>query len=132
MAAATGSALRVRLLLDEMNSWRVAAELRQRGYDVVAVKRDRPELESRTDPTILQTAAAERRAVVTNNVRDYRVEHARTRARGVDHYGIVYTYDDTLPRNGAAFSLWISTLQELLEGHPADDAFLNREHHLRA
>ena len=62
----------MKLLLDEMNSWRVAAELRQRGYDVVAVKRDRPGLESRTDPTILEAAAAEQRAVITNNVRDYR------------------------------------------------------------
>jgi predicted nuclease of predicted toxin-antitoxin system len=122
----------VRLLLDEMNSWRVAAELRQRGHDVVAVKRDRPELESRADPTILEAAAAEQRAVVTNNVRDYRVAHERMGARGDDHYSIVYTYDDTLPRNKAAFSLWVSSLQEFLDGRRPDDALLNREHHLRA
>jgi predicted nuclease of predicted toxin-antitoxin system len=119
-------------LLDEMNSWRVAAELRQRGYDVVAVKRDRPGLESRTDPTILEAAAAEQRAVVTNNVRDYRVAHERMRARGDDHYGIIYTYDDTLPRNKAGFSLWVSTLQTFVDDRRADDALLNRAHHLRA
>jgi predicted nuclease of predicted toxin-antitoxin system len=121
----------VRLLLDEMNSWRVAAELRRRSYDVVAVKRDRPELESRTDPTILEAAAAEQRAVVTNNIRDYRVAHARMRACGDDHYGIIYTYDDTLPRNKTAFSLWVSALQEFLDDLRAVDALLNREHHLR-
>jgi len=132
VAAATGSARRLKLLLDEMNSWRVAAELRQRGYDVVAVKRDRPGLESRTDPTILEAAAAEQRAVVTNNVRDYRVAHERMRARGDDHYGIIYTYDDTLPRNKAGFSLWVSTLQTFVDDRRADDALLNREHHLRA
>lgn len=122
----------MRLLLDEMNSWRVAAELRQRGYDIVAVKRDRPELESRTDATILEAAAAEHRAVVTNNVRDYRVAHERMRARRADHYGIIYTYDDTLPRNKAALSLWVSTCQDFLDRHRAEDALLNREHHLRA
>jgi predicted nuclease of predicted toxin-antitoxin system len=121
----------VRLLLDEMNSWRVAAELRRRSYDVVAVKHDRPELESRTDPTILEAAAAEQRAVVTNNIRDYRVAHARMRARGDDHYGVIYTYDDTLQRNKPAFSLWVSALQEFLDGRPAVDALLDREHHLR-
>jgi predicted nuclease of predicted toxin-antitoxin system len=122
----------LKLLLDEMNSWRVAAGLRQRGYDVVSVKRDRPELESRTDPTILESAAAERRAVVTNNVRDYRVAHERMRARGADHYGVIYTYDDTLPRNRATLSVWISVLQEFLDAHPADDVLRNRELHLGA
>ena len=33
--------------------------------------------------------------------------------------------------NKAAFSLRVSTLQEFLDGHRADDALLNREHHLR-
>jgi hypothetical protein len=54
------------------------------------------------------------------------------RARGDDHYGIIYTYDDTLPRNKAGFSLWVSTLQTFVDDRRADDALLNREHHLRA
>lgn len=116
----------MRLLLDEMNSWRIAAELRSRGFDVVAVKRDRAELEQRQDPTVLQAAAAERRAVVTNNVRDYRVAHEQAQARGEKHYGLIYTYDDTLPRNKAAITLWVATLQQFLEAHPAEDALLNR------
>jgi predicted nuclease of predicted toxin-antitoxin system len=120
----------VKLLLDEMISWRIAAELRSRGHDVVAVKRDRPQLESRVDPTVLTAAAAEQRAVVTNNVRDYRTAHERMRARGEDHYGVIYTYDDTLPRNKAAFPLWVSTLEGFLNTHRADDALLNRTHHL--
>lgn len=120
----------MKLLLDEMNSWRIAAELRKRGYDVVAVKRDRLELESRIDPTVLEAATAEQRAVVTNNVRDYRVAHERMRARGEHHYGVIYTYDDTLPRNTAAFPLWISTLGEFLEAHLPEDALVDREHHL--
>jgi nucleoside-diphosphate-sugar epimerase len=120
----------VKLLLDEMISWRIAAELVGRGHDVVAVKRDRPQLESRLDPTVLEAAAAEQRAVVTNNIRDYRAAHARMRARGEDHYGVVYTHDDTLPRNKAAFPLWVTRLDELLGAHPADNALRNRIHHL--
>jgi hypothetical protein len=45
-------------------------------------------------------------------------------------HGIVYTYDDTLPRNKAAFSLWVSTLEEFLTGRPDEEAVLNRVHHL--
>jgi Domain of unknown function (DUF5615) len=122
----------VKLLLDEMISWRIAAESRDRGQDVVAAKRDRPGLEAGPDLTVLGAAAAERRAVVTNNVRDYRVAHARMQARGETHYGIAYTYDDRLPRNRAAFSLWVSTLEELLTARPDEDALLNRVHHLGA
>ncbi|MGH3115281.1 MAG: hypothetical protein ACRDOP_17620, partial [Gaiellaceae bacterium] len=70
------------------------------------------------------------RAVVTNNVRDYLAAHERLRARVEDHYGVVYTYDDTLPRNRAAFTLWVSTLEALVEARPAETALLNRVHHL--
>jgi nucleoside-diphosphate-sugar epimerase len=120
----------VRLLLDEMISWRIAAELRNRGHDVVAIKRDRRQLESHFDPLVLTAAVAEQRAVVTNNVRDYRQAHERMQARGEDHYGVIYTHDDTLPRNKAAFSLWVTTLAEFLGARPALDALVNREHHL--
>lgn len=116
----------MRLLLDEMISWRVAAELRELGHDVVSVTRDRPGLRQLVDRAVLEAAADERRAVVTNNVRDFRVIHERLRARVEDHYGVVFTYDDTLPRTRAAVPLWVSRLRALLEGHPADDTLLNR------
>src|SRR3989442_7414263 len=111
-----------------MISWRIAIQLRDRGHDVVAVKRDRPEPEQSHDPTVLAAAAAERRAVVTNNVRDYRVAHERVWPRGETHDGVVYTYDDTLPRNKASTALWVSKLSDFLDARPADDALLNRTH----
>lgn len=120
----------MRLLLDEMISWRIAVDLRNRVHDVVAVKRDRPALESQADPTLLAAAAVERRAVVTNNVRDYRAAHERMRARGQDHYGVIFTHDDTLPRNKATFPFWVSTLEPFVEAHPAENALVNRVHHL--
>jgi predicted nuclease of predicted toxin-antitoxin system len=118
----------LKLLLDEMISWRIAAQLRSRGHDVVAVERDRPELEQSLDPIVLAAAAAERRAVVTNNVRDYRLAHERVLARGENHYGVVYTYDETLPRNKDSIALWVSKLSGFLDARPADDALLNRMH----
>jgi hypothetical protein len=51
-APATGAC--VRLLLDEMISPRIARELRDRGHDVQAVKRDRPELAGCSDRELVQ------------------------------------------------------------------------------
>jgi hypothetical protein len=92
----------------------------------MAVKRDRPDLERQPDGTVLAAATAEQRAVVTNNVRDFRVAHERVLARGDTHYGVIYTFDDSLPRNRAAISLWVTTLDRFLRTHEPDDALLNR------
>ena len=109
-----------------MISWRIAAELRTRGHDAMAVKRDRPDLERQPDGTVLAAATAEQRAVVTNNVRDFRVAHERVLARGETHYGVIYTFYGSLPRNRAAISLWVTTLELFLSTHEPDDALLNR------
>ena len=68
----------------------------------------------------------EQRAVVTNNVRDFRVAHERVIARGEAHYGVIHTFDGSLPRNKAAISLWVRTLEQLLLAHRSDGALLNR------
>ncbi len=131
----------MKLLLDEMISFRVASRLRDRGHDVVAIKRDRPELEQRADAELVRDMAAELRAVVTTNVRDFRVVHEQMLAGGEDHYGIVFTFDDTLPRNKASSSLWVRTLDAFLRTHarrcaPEPDAHPDavgrrlRRHHL--
>jgi putative NADH-flavin reductase len=57
----------VKLLLDEMISWRIAAELRERGHDVVAVKRDRPDLEQQSDANVLEAATAERQSIAPSS-----------------------------------------------------------------
>jgi predicted nuclease of predicted toxin-antitoxin system len=61
----------LRLLLDEHYTFTIAEELRRRAVDAVAIQMERPELEGQDDALILRTATAERRVVVTNNVRDY-------------------------------------------------------------
>lgn len=118
----------MRLLLDEMISFRIARDLRDLGHDVVAVKRDRPELERRPDIELLREMSAERRAVVTNDVLDFRLAHERLLAAREDHLGIVFTLDAALPRNRASITTWVQALDAFLKAHGAEDALLNRTH----
>lgn len=118
----------MRLVLDEMISLRVASRLRDLGHDVVAIKRDRPDLEQRGDAELVRDVAAERRAIVTANVRDFRIVHEQMLAQGEEHFGVVFTFDDTLPRNKASISLWVRTLDRFLRAHAPADALQNRTH----
>ena len=61
----------VRLLLDEMFSPAIAAGLRERGYDVIAVA-DPPDLRAKSDEEIFAWATADRRWLLTENVKDFR------------------------------------------------------------
>jgi predicted nuclease of predicted toxin-antitoxin system len=121
----------VKLLLDEMISPRISRELRKGGFDVQAIKADRPEFEGLADIEVLRRAAAELRALVTNDVLDFRLIHNQLLDSGEGHCGIVFTSDATMPRNKASVSLWTKTLRELLKASPADDALRNRVLHLR-
>ena len=60
-----------RLLLDEMFSPAIAAELRDRGHDVIAVA-DRPDLRAKSDEEIFAWASAGQRWLLTENVKDFR------------------------------------------------------------
>jgi predicted nuclease of predicted toxin-antitoxin system len=120
----------VRLLLDEMLSPRIALGLREGGHDVQAVKRDPPDLASRRDSEIVQLIAVERRAIVTNNIADFQSIHDRFMTAGEEHYGMVFTFDSTMPRTKAAVAQWIDVLADLLTAHQSEDALRNRVHHL--
>lgn len=120
----------MRLLLDEMISPAIARELRERGFEVDAVKRDRPELESLSDGELVRRMSVERRAIVTNDVADFEPLHERVLRRGEEHYGILFTDDATLPRRRADNALWDATLEDFLARHEADDALRNRIRHL--
>lgn len=120
----------MKLLLDEMISPRIARELRAKDFDVQAIKSDRPDLETVADREIVRRMAAEKRAVVTNDVLDFQLIHNQVQASGEEHYGLVFTSDATMPRNKASIPLWVKTLKELLEENPADDALRNRVRHL--
>jgi hypothetical protein len=109
----------LRLLLDEMFSPLVAAELRARGHDALAIK-ERDEWQSLSDPDVVALARAERRAVVTANVRDFRPLHAELVAPGGDgHFGMVFVpTSHRLTR--AATGHIVEALETRLAEHPGD------------
>jgi predicted nuclease of predicted toxin-antitoxin system len=111
----------LRLLLDEQYTPAIAEHLRDRGHDATAVKAE-PDLRGLDDDPLLRAATADRRALMTNNVRDF-VRLAREwQARGDEHYGLIFT-DNTIGR-------FVEALDILLRAHPADDALRNRVHWL--
>ncbi len=70
----------MKALLDEQLSPQIAVLLREAGYDVVAVV-ERVDLVGSIDSTILEVATSEGRAVVTNNIKDFRPLAAERLAR---------------------------------------------------
>ena len=71
-------------------------------------------------------AAAERRALVSNDVLDFQLIHDRMMAAGEGHFGILFTDDAAMPRNKASIPLWVRTLAGFLEANPDEDALRNR------
>ena len=87
-----------RLLLDEMFSPAIAAELRERGHDVIAVA-DRPDLRAKSDEEIFAWAGAERRWLLTENVKDFRPIMLRSLQAGLPGCGLLFTSSRAFPRS---------------------------------
>jgi hypothetical protein len=112
------------LLLDEMWSPSIASELRRRGHDVVAVA-ERDDLRGKPDEDVFIAAQRERRAIVTENVADYRPLILSSLASGSTHSGLILTSNRRFPRSERAVAgQVISALLELLAG---DHDLTNRE-----
>ena len=73
----------MKLLLDEMYPSRIADELRTRGHDVLSV--DQAPGSGTPDEDVLEHARSEGRALVTENVRDYRPLAEMLLASGLSH-----------------------------------------------
>ena len=116
----------MRLLLDEMLSPAIARELRERGHDVLAVA-DHPGWVALSDPEVMALARTERRAVVTNNLRDYRPLHADAiTPGGPGHFGMVFmpsTYRRTKEDTGRI----IAALEAKLAECPGGEDLANGE-----
>lgn len=80
----------MKLLLDEMHAPVIAATLRADGHDIVAVAA-MAELRGLADEDLLLRAAAEERAVVTENIVDFAAIGARWAIDGRAHAGLVFT-----------------------------------------
>ena len=116
----------VKLLLDEMLSPAIAQELRSRGHDVLAVGGDR-DREGMSDPEVMAWARTEHRAIVTNNLRDFRpLHHEAITPGGPGHYGMVFmpgSYRRTKDDTGRI----IAALQTMLAQYPGEKDLANGE-----
>jgi hypothetical protein len=116
----------VKLLLDEMLSPLIAQELRAAGHDVVAVAGDRDH-EGMSDPEVMALARAERRAVVTNNLRDYRpLHHEAIIPGGPGHFGMIFM-PGTYRRTRADTGRIIAGLEKILASYPGEEDLASGE-----
>ena len=90
-------------MLDEMYSGAVAEQLRTRGHDVVSIHdSDYRSLEGAPDAEVFGAAVGARRAIVTENVSDYRRLETAALADGNPCPGLLYTTDRQFPRGDPA------------------------------
>jgi hypothetical protein len=105
----------VRLLLDEMFSPKIAATLREREHDVIAVA-ERIDLRSMTDDELFAWTVADSRWLLTENVKDFRPILLRAMQGGAVTTGLLYTSSRTFIRSRQnpgplinALDTWLST-----------------------
>jgi hypothetical protein len=103
----------VRLLLDEMYSHEIAAELVKRGHDAVAVAAD-PELVGLPDEQVLEWATDQGRCHVTENVKDYEVLRRAAAAQGTTHAGLLYSGPRRFPRDRRFVGALVVALDKLI------------------
>jgi predicted nuclease of predicted toxin-antitoxin system len=100
----------LKLLLDEMYPSLIAGELRARGHDVVSVH----ETPGRGTPDdeVFDHARSAGRAIVTENIRDYRPLAEALLVAGESHAGVVFTTEKRWPRSDPG--ALIAALEHLL------------------
>ena len=109
----------VGLLLDEMFSPAIAAELCALGHDVIAVA-DRPDLRSKSDEEVFAWASTEQRWLLTENVKDFRPIMLRALQTGPPGAGPLFTSSRAFPRSRKNPGPLIRALQAWLsDGPPA-------------
>ena len=109
----------VRLLLEEMFSPAIAAKLRELGHDVIAIV-DRPDLRAKSDEEVFAWASAEKRWLLTENVKDFRPVMLRALQAGPPGCGLLFTSARAFPRSRKNPGPLIRALDEWLnDGPPA-------------
>ena len=88
----------VPLLLDDMHAPAVAAALRDRGHDVLAVV-EQDELRALTDQELFRWAAEHRRRIVTENVKDFAPLLRRAEELGRPGAPQLFTSSRAFPRS---------------------------------
>lgn len=111
----------MKLLLDEMYPAIVAEQLRVRGHDVFSVHDpEHRRLEGAPDEEVFATAVAEERALVTENVPDFRRLEAEALGRGETTPGLILTTNRQFPRGDpGTIGRLVLALAALLAEQPA-------------
>lgn len=92
----------MRLLLDEMHAPGIADRLSAESFDVIAVAAQ-PGLRGTPDADLLALAAAEGRALVTENVADFMALASHWASTGASHAGLIFTHPRTFDRASRAY-----------------------------
>jgi hypothetical protein len=121
----------VKLLLDEHDSPEIARQLRTRGHDVVAVG-ERADLVGLSDAELLRRMAQERRAIMTNNVKDFMPLASRAALGADDHHGLLFTSDRSMARRSDAIGRFVDALDGFLQRHEGEDSYRNQVQWLSA
>lgn len=116
----------MKALLDEQLSHEIARVLRGRGHDVEAVC-ERSDLAEASDGDVLDAAAREQRAVVTNDVKDFRPIAAERLVDGRGHAGLVLLLARSRRDRDATGAL-ADAIESVMRAHP--DGIPNTEHWL--
>jgi hypothetical protein len=114
----------VKALLDEQLSPQIARVLRERGLDVEAVA-ERSDLPQASDAEVFDVASREQRAVVTNNVKDFRPIAAERLADGRGHAGLILL-PASRGRGRDATGALADAIETLMRAHP--DGIADAEH----
>lgn len=106
----------MRALLDEQLSPLIAQVLRDRDLDVEAIA-ERPELREASDREVFDAASGEQRAVVTNNIKDFRPIAAERLTDGRGHSGLILL-PASRSRNRDATGGLADAIETLMRAHP--------------
>lgn len=106
----------MKALLDEQLSPDIAVLLRRDGHDVEAVA-DRDDLVGRSDRDVFDAACGENRAVVTNNIKDFRPMAAERLAQGRSHAGLILL-PSSRSHTRTAIGVVATAIAAILHEHP--------------
>lgn len=109
----------MRLLLDEMLSPLVAQALRDRGHDVEALVAS-PSYRALSDDEVMVLVREQRRALVTDNIADFRPRHYEAIVPGgPGHFGTVFL-PSGYRRSRADIGRVVEALEAKLAEYPGD------------
>ena len=125
----------MRLLLDELWAPTIAAELRKRRFDVIAINEQAQtsRYAGTTDDHVFARAQEDGRTIVTDNIADYAKARRDWESRGAVHYGVIYALNPPFNRHrgDAVIGQIVKALEHFLSSSEAAHEPSNRVHYLR-